>query len=59
MAYSSWNRVLLNKPITSHLVKKFPRVYGIQRLITRFTRTVLFADETNILVTAENGQSFE
>jgi hypothetical protein len=32
-----WCRVLLEKPIGSELVKKFPAFYGTQRFITAFT----------------------
>ena len=33
-----WSRVLLEKPIGSQLVKKFPAFYGTRRFITAFTR---------------------
>jgi hypothetical protein len=32
-----WSRILLQKLIVPHLVKKFPAFYGTQRFITVFT----------------------
>jgi hypothetical protein len=34
---TQWNRVLLKKLTISHLIKKFPAVYGTQRFIAAFT----------------------
>ena len=34
---TSWSRVLLEKPTSSHIVKKFPSIYGTRWFITTFT----------------------
>jgi len=39
---SSWNTVLLERPIVTQLVKKFPTFYGTPRFITVFTRVCLW-----------------
>jgi len=35
---TTWSRVLLEKLMVTHLVKKFPVFYGTRRFITIFTR---------------------